>query len=113
MDVVFEDVDKGDCGLRVRRSEDGKRALDIRCRNSVVNIFGTHVRIEPEGEREALRLQVFLDKTIMEVFVNGDRKTITRFMHPPYPSVDDLGIEVLTDGKASVDVWQLKSVWTE
>jgi len=32
-------------------------------------------------------------------------------MHPPYPPVDDLGIEVLTDGKASVDVWQLKSIW--
>ena len=113
IDVVFEDIDKGDCGLRVRRSEDGTRALEIRCRNNVVNIFGTHVRIEPEGERNTLRLQVFLDKTIMEVFVNGGRKTATRVMHPPYPPVDDLGIEVLTDGKASADVWQLKSIWTK
>ena len=108
INVVFENADQGPCGLRVRRSEDGKRAMEIRYQNGNVSILGSHVRVKPEGEKKTLTLQVFLDKAIMEVFINGGRKTITLVT---YPELEDLGIEVFTDDKASVDVWQLKSIW--
>ena len=45
---------------------------------------------------------------IVEVFINGGRQTVARVMYPP---AEDLGIEAITAGRASVDVWQMKSIW--
>jgi len=108
--AVFENVDKGSSGLRIRRSDDGARALDIRCRRDGVDVFGTRVPIALEGEKKVVSVHVFLDKSIVEVFVNGGRKTAARVVYPP---AGDLGVEAFADGKASasVDVWKMKSIW--
>jgi beta-fructofuranosidase len=106
--AVFENADQGASGLRVRRSEDGSRALEIRYRGGVLNVFGTDVPCATEGSQKALSLRVFLDKSILEVFVNGGKQTVVRVKYPP---IEDTGIEAFAAGKASVDVWQLESIW--
>ena len=106
--AVFEGVDQDAAGLRVRRSADGSRALEIRCHRGGVNVFGTHLPAHPGGDNKALTVHVFVDKSIIEVFVNGGQETVARVMYPP---PEDQGIEVFTAGKASVDVWQMNSIW--
>jgi len=103
---VWPCTEKGE--LRLRRSEDGTRSLAITYENGVLDAFGTKVEIAPEGDLKTISLQVFLDKSIVEVFVNGGKKTVARVMFPP---LEDQGIEAFTDGKGSVDVWQMKSIW--
>ncbi len=106
--AVFKHLDKGPAGLRVRRSDDGSRALEIRCHRGGVNAFGTHLPAKPEGGNKALTVHLFLDKSVMEVFVNGGKETAARVMYPP---PEDLGVEVFSHGAASVDVWHLKGIW--
>ncbi len=106
--AVFENADKGASGLRVRRSEDGKRGLEIGYRGGILDVFGTAVPIATEGNGKALTLHVFLDRSIIEVFINGGKQTAAKVAGPP---AGDLGIEAFTDGTCSVDVWQLRSIW--
>jgi sucrose-6-phosphate hydrolase SacC (GH32 family) len=106
--AVFPQADRGTCGLRVRRSEDGKRALGITYGGSTLEVFGTKDKIAPQGAGKTLTLQVFLDKSIMEVFINGGRKTVLRVMYAP---LEDQRIEVFSDGKTTQDVWPMKSIW--
>jgi beta-fructofuranosidase len=55
---------------------------------------------------------VFLDRSVMEVFVNDGQTAVTRV---EYSGEEDLGIAVFAEGgKAtlkSLDVWQMKSIW--
>ncbi len=108
--AVFDHIDISESILRVRRSKDGKRSLDIKYRRGTLNVFGRKIKIEPEGKSKRLELRVFCDKSIFEVFVNGGKKTVA---HVAYPPAVDLGIEVYTDGTCSIDVWKMKSIWNK
>ena len=106
--AAFEQIDQGRCGLHLRRSSDGKRKLTIAYENGMLDVFGTKVKVAPEGDRKKLSLRVFLDKSIMEVFINGGKKTVVRVLYPP---LEDQGIEVFAAGRADVDLWQMKPIW--
>jgi len=106
--AVFEKLEQGNSGLKVRRSDDGSRALDIRVTPGGVDVFGTHLPARPEGANQAIRIHVFLDKSVIEVFVNGGRQTVSRVMYPP---LEDLGVEAFSAGSATVDVWRMRSIW--
>ena len=108
INAVFQQTDTGKCGLRVRRSADGTRALAITCQDGTLDVFGTKVAIAPEGAAKTLTLQVFLDKSIMEVFINGGKKSVVRVLYPP---LEDQGLEAFSDGTGTVDVWQMRSIW--
>jgi beta-fructofuranosidase len=108
IEAVFGNADKDSCGLRVRRSDDGTRALEIRYRGGILDVFGTQVPILTEGGDKTLSLHVFLDKSIIEVFINGGRQTVARVMVTP---AGDLGIEAFAAGTCSVDLWKLKCIW--
>jgi sucrose-6-phosphate hydrolase SacC (GH32 family) len=54
---------------------------------------------------------VFLDKSVMEVFINYGPTSVTRV---DYPGEDDLGVAVFAEGAATVtslDVWEIEPVW--
>ena len=108
INAVFRQADKGKSGLHVRRSEDGTRSLAINYEGGTLDVFGTKFPVAPEGADKAISVQVFLDKAIMEVFVNGGKKTVLKVLYPP---LEDQGIEVFTDGEATADVWPMKSIW--
>jgi len=99
-------------GLKLRSSNDGERALTLRYADGVLNVAGTEVPLKLEGEDKTLKLHVFLDQSVMEVFINDGREVVTR---TEYPGEEDLGIAVFAEGgKAtlkSLDVWQMKSIW--
>ena len=61
---------------------------------------------------ENVRLRVFIDKSVVEVFVNGKQAVAMRV----YPGRDDsLGVSISSRGKdaelISLDAWQMKSIY--
>ena len=68
--------------------------------------------MRPAGERQPLKLHVFLDRSVIEVFVNDGQTAVTRV---EYPGEEDLAVGVFAEnGKVTVkllDVWQMKSIW--
>ena len=64
------------------------------------------------ADDEPLQLRVFIDRSIVEVFVNGKQCVAVRV----YPGrADSLGVSLRAQGSAAMlkrlDAWQMKSVW--
>ncbi len=102
----------GTVTLRTRRSADGERAVEITYDGAFLDLLGTRVPLVLSDD-EPLKLHLFLDKSVLELFVNGGRIAVTRLLDVP---VDDLGIElVVRDGAATVislDIWTMRSIWS-
>ena len=99
-------------GLKLRCSENGENALILRHAVGTLNVTGTDVPVALDDNSETLKLHVFLDKSVMEVFINGGRSCVTRVN---YPGGQDLGVSVFAENGSvllkSLDVWQMKAVW--
>ena len=93
-------------------------------RRSVVSLDGSHSSTLPdviarppeaaEIERgsEPLRLRVFLDRSVVEVFVNGKLYLAMRV----YPGrADSLGVSLRAQGQDAMlerlDAWPMQSIW--
>ena len=91
---------------------DGARAITLRYADGWLNVSGTKVPLELKGENKTPKLHVFLDRSVMEVFIDDGWAAVTRV---EYPQETDLGVAVFAeDGKAtleSLDVWQMKPIW--
>jgi len=112
--AAFDQGDAKSIGLKVRRSKDGKRAVTIRCDRQTLDVAGVKVPLLLSGAEKALTLHVFLDKSVMEVFVNDGRQAVAKVIYPPEK---DVGIELFAAGGTanikSVDIWQIKPIRTE
>ena len=104
---VFYDADRRDFGV------DGP-TVDRNARDSEKGLMGVKLGrqasfLEPG---KPVTLHVFLDRSIVEVFVNGCAYTARAF-----PDPKALGVEVWFErGSAtldSLDVWQLSSIWED
>ena len=98
---------------------------DRRARKSLISIESSHSSILPDVEirapetapfhldpNENIHLRVFIDKSVVEVFVNGRQVVAIRV----YPGREDsLGVSLSSRGKdaelVSLDAWQMKSVY--
>ena len=122
-------------GLSVLRSPDGAeqtrislfREDDIKFKTSALQIdvataslrsdvFARRPEVGPLilEEGEPLRLRVFIDRSIVEVFANGRQCLTIR----AYPEREDSGgVSVFARGGAarlvSLDLWQMRSIWSE
>ncbi len=98
-------------GLKVRRSDDGSQGIPIRIEKNSVSVGGKKYAFEHESGK-SLTLNVFIDKSLVEVFIDGGRVCVTRVI---YSRPSDLGVEVFAEGGStrvdSIDVWTLKPVW--
>jgi beta-fructofuranosidase len=114
------------CGVDVLRSPDGaeytrvvydwaRRRLEIDRRRSSSNAEDQH---DVQGadlellDGELLRLRIFVDRSIVEVFANG-RACVTSRVYPSRR--DSLGVALFAEGGAaearSIDVWEIGSIW--
>jgi beta-fructofuranosidase len=64
-------------------------------------------------EGQPLRLHIFVDRSVVEVFANGRACAASRV----YPSgSDSLGVALFAKGGAaearSIDIWEVGSIWT-
>ena len=64
------------------------------------------------AQDEPLRLRIFVDRSIVEVFAN-DRQCLTLRVYPQRE--DSSGVSVFARGNsarlASFDIWQMRSIW--
>jgi beta-fructofuranosidase len=64
-------------------------------------------------EAETLTLRVFVDRSVIEVFANSRLCLTSRV----YPSAESLGVALFAQGGSvgvrSVDVWTMRSIWTD
>lgn len=101
---------EGSLRLRLRRSADGSRSVDISYDGAVLDVAGTKLPLHL-GHDEPLKLHVFLDRTLLEVFVNGGRLAVTRVIDPP---VEDRGVEFITKGGGAsliaLEAWTMQSI---
>ena len=111
MRLLLEPRDATAVGLTVRQSANGERGVMIHYAYEVLDVAGTRVPFELD-EDEPLLLHIFLDRSALEVFVNGGCEAITRVINAP---IDDVGIELFAeDGPAqliSLDAWQMAGIW--
>jgi beta-fructofuranosidase len=128
---IIAEVELGDAtefGLKVRCSPDaaeetriiydrvGQRLIIDPQRSSLSGLLHQDVQGGPlelaDGER--LTLQLFLDRSVVEVFANGRACIASRI----YPSrADSLGIDLFarngTVKLAALDIWEMGSIWTD
>ncbi len=130
--VNFKPGDAKAFGLNLRRSKDGKRGVLVRYDGRKLT-FGEHIEgklvacghhgdrpnasggvlpFKLSGKDGTVTLRIFLDKSVMEVFVADGRAAATRVI---YPREEDLGIELFAVGGSataqSLDIWKMKSIW--
>lgn len=114
-----------EAGLRVRRSPDGaeetligynfaeQRFFVDRTRSSLSTEVDRDVqgRQLPLADGEPLKLRVFLDGSVIEVFAN-DRACLAERIYPTRP--DSLGIDLFARGGhvavGRIDVWEMESI---
>jgi beta-fructofuranosidase len=112
--AAFERGDAKVIGLKVRRSRDGKQAVTVKYDGQMLDAAGVKVPLLLSSSEKVLTLQVFLDKSVMEVFVNDGREAVAKVI---YPQQKDTGVALFATGGTakvkSLDVWHLKSIWTE
>ena len=77
-------------------------SIQIVCSGDKLDVAGTEV----PGVR-ATKLHVFFDRSVLEVFVNDGRRTVTKVV---YPEAGNLTVETLGDVQ-SLEAWELKSIW--
>jgi sucrose-6-phosphate hydrolase SacC (GH32 family) len=110
----MEAGDANSIGLKVRCSTDGTRAVTIRYDGQMLDAAGVKVPLSLSGNEKSLALQVFLDRSVMEVFANDGCQAVAKVI---YPGEKDVGIELFATGGTarikSVDVWQMKPIWPE
>jgi beta-fructofuranosidase len=112
-------------GVTVRSSPDGKEQTSIvyHCPSGRLLVEREHSSLSPDvdrasqggpftlGEIETLKLRVFLDASVIEIFAN-DRACLTSRIYPSRP--DSLGLGTFArGGKAhlrTLDVWEIRSI---
>ena len=109
--IELEPGDAQEFGLRIRCSEDGSRAVHISYNGQTLNIDGNRIPFSLRSD-DILKLHLFLDHSVLEVFVNDGRECLTRIIDTP---PEDLGIHVFAyGGRITVnrlEVWKMQSIW--
>lgn len=99
-------------GLNLRPQGRDKGAITIRLADGQLDVAGTRVpgSLSADG---TLKLHVFFDRSVLEVFIDDGRKSVTKVVDPPQG--ERLEVEVFAESGAaevvSLRAWTLKSIW--
>lgn len=98
-------------GLKVRCAAGGQAGVTLRYDRQTLAVMDTQVPLELASNPKRLTLQIFLDKSVMEVFVNDGQACVTRVI---YPLAEDLGVALFAEGEGAkvetLDIWEMKSI---
>jgi beta-fructofuranosidase len=99
----------------------------LKAKYSLITLASSHSSILPDvmsrapetgsfylGPDETLKLRIFIDKSVVEVFANGKQCVAVRV----YPGLEDsVGVSLRSQGQdsqlLSLDAWQMKSIYGE
>jgi beta-fructofuranosidase len=110
IEAVFERGEAASVGLRLRRSADGKRAVDLRWDGKRLEVAGASMSLFGDVTGGRVEFRVYLDRSLVEVHAAG--QCLSRVV--PYHPGDD-GIAAVADGEGaritSLTAWTIKPVW--
>lgn len=99
------------CGLRLRQSENGQQAVTIAYDGSQLDVGGAKAPFKLAENERTLKLRVFLDKSVLEVYANG-RACVTRVISA---GEKDLGVGLFANGGSatvrSLNAWRMNAIW--
>jgi sucrose-6-phosphate hydrolase SacC (GH32 family) len=111
---IIVEIEPGDAsiyGLKIRRSPDGQNFAPITYDGRFLVVGDKKAKVDLMDGVDTLRLHVFIDKTLVEVFAN-DWVVFSNNIGAPST---DMGVEVFAEGGEahlkSLDIWQMKSIW--
>jgi beta-fructofuranosidase len=100
-------------GLQVRRSEDGKRGVEITYDGNRLEVAGLKAPFKLLEAEKTLRLHVFLDRSVVEVYANR-RVCMTRVVEA---GKRDLGVAAFASGGKgrlkAMESWPMASAWVK
>ncbi len=110
--VTFELYNASFCGMNVLSNQDGKGGLFIVWSGDVLNIDGVKVPIKDWKPGRQLELQIFVDKKLVEVFIDGGKYCVTRQVREENVKGDFIVLTSLggTAKLVSLDGWKLKAI---
>ncbi len=100
-------------GIDLRASEDftNKVRIAFDVKDSILHINEHHMPFELLEGEDCLRLHAFVDRSVVEVFINRRECGTVQ----PFHNIDDKSIRLFSDGGTahirSVDVWEIGSIW--
>jgi beta-fructofuranosidase len=114
VDVTFALGSAHAVGLRLHSSElagtEHPESVAVRYDGSTLQVAGTELPLAPAAAGR-IRLHLFLDKSVLELFVDDGRAAVTRVLAPTHPYQ---AVELFAEGggaTASVAAWELRSIW--
>ncbi|MDI3311164.1 MAG: glycoside hydrolase family 32 protein [Thermoanaerobacterium sp.] len=107
IDVEFEPQNAYEFGVKVFKGKSEETVLSYNCRERLFSFNRDRSGIGPKGERRAevelidgrLRLNIFVDVSSVEVFINGGEKVMTGRVYPDSQSVN---ISLFSNGLCKV-----------
>jgi beta-fructofuranosidase len=100
------------CGLNVLCDEEGKGGLFIVWSGDEVNVNGVKVQIPEWKPDDNLQMQIFIDKQLVEVFINGGRHCVSHKVRAENIKGDHIALTTLggTARLVKLDGWNLKKI---
>ncbi|MDE0044096.1 MAG: GH32 C-terminal domain-containing protein, partial [Candidatus Poribacteria bacterium] len=114
LEVVAEIAPRDACtwGLKLAAPSSSDESLAIRGEGNRLNVAGTVVPGIRFGEDGAVKLHLFFDRSVLEVFINDGIQSVTRVV---YPDERGLAVHLFAEGGTaivkSMRVWEIKGVW--
>ncbi len=103
-------------GIKLRVSPDGREFTRVYF-DTASRTFGVDGQALKKGRQQSylkpeedVTMHIFLDRSIVEVYVNGSAQTARTF-----PAPEALGLDIFSEGGEatleSLDIWEMKSMW--
>ncbi len=107
----FEPGDASVYGLKIRRSPDGESFAPITYDGRFLIVGDKKAEVDLLDGEDTLRLHVFIDKSLVEVFAND----WVVFSNNIGAAATNIGVEAFASGGSAnlkaLDIWQLKTIW--
>lgn len=100
------------CGLNVLSDAQGEGGLFITWSGNMLNVDGVKVPMEDWQPGNELQMQVFVDKMLVEVFINDGKYCVSRQVRREHIKGDRVTLTSLggTAQLVSMDAWDLKRI---
>ena len=99
-------------GLKLAAPSSADESLLVRGESDRLNVAGTEVPGIRFGEGGTVKLHLFFDRSVLEVFINDGIQSVTRVV---YPDEGELGVHLFAEGGTaivkSMGIWEINSVW--
>jgi len=100
------------CGLNVLCDAEGKGGLFINWSGNVLNVDGAMVPLDDWRPGQPIKMRIFIDKMLVEVFINGGTHCVSRQVPRENIKGDHVALTRLggTARLTSLDTWKMRSI---